>query len=73
MKRTVVLNVVGLTSDLIGEHTPHLLKWMQGRHLTVLRPVFPAVTCSVQATYLTGRTPAEHGIVGEWVVRPSGR
>ena len=73
MKRTVVLNVVGLTSDLIGEHTPHLLKWMQGRHLTALRPVFPAVTCSVQATYLTGRTPAEHGIVGNgWFDRQDG-
>ena len=26
--------------------------------------VLPAVTCSVQATYLTGGMPAEHGIVG---------
>ena len=27
-------------------------------------PVVPAVTCSAQATYLTGKTPSEHGIVG---------
>jgi predicted AlkP superfamily pyrophosphatase or phosphodiesterase len=27
-------------------------------------PSFPAVTCTAQSTYLTGRTPAEHGIVG---------
>lgn len=29
-----------------------------------IRPAFPAVTCSAQSTYLTGSTPAAHGIVG---------
>jgi predicted AlkP superfamily pyrophosphatase or phosphodiesterase len=33
-------------------------------------PVLPAVTCSVQATYLTGTWPSEHGIVGNgWYFR----
>ena len=26
--------------------------------------VFPAVTCSVQASFLTGKPPRDHGIVG---------
>ena len=64
MKKTVVLNVVGLTSRLLGENTPFLQKWSEkGKQLTI-KPILPAVTCSSQATYFTGRLPSEHGIVG---------
>ncbi len=63
-RRTAVLNVVGLTPGLIGSHTPHLTRWMMDADIASLRPVLPAVTCSVQATMLTGRPPAGHGIVG---------
>ena len=39
----------------------------------VLDPVLPAVTCSVQSTFLTGLAPAEHGIVGNgWYFRDLG-
>jgi predicted AlkP superfamily pyrophosphatase or phosphodiesterase len=35
-----------------------------------LRTITPAVTCSVQATFMTGLTPREHGIVGNgWYFR----
>ncbi|WP_445263359.1 alkaline phosphatase family protein [Pseudokineococcus sp. 5B2Z-1] len=35
--------------------------------------VLPAVTCSVQATFLTGAMPAEHGVVGNgWYFRDLG-
>jgi hypothetical protein len=27
-----------------------------------VRPAFPAVTCTAQATYLTGKTPSQHGL-----------
>src|SRR3954468_18279308 len=38
-----------------------------------LDPVVPAVTCSVQASFVTGLTPAEHGIVGNgWYFRDLG-
>jgi predicted AlkP superfamily pyrophosphatase or phosphodiesterase len=38
-----------------------------------LEPVLPAVTCSVQSTFLTGETPAGHGIVGNgWYFRDLG-
>ncbi|NEP15901.1 MAG: alkaline phosphatase family protein [Leptolyngbya sp. SIO4C1] len=70
MQKTVVLNVVGLTAKLIGEHTPYLSRWAaQGKQIAV-RPVLPAVTCTAQATYLTGKYPTEHGIVANgWYFR----
>ncbi|YAF94678.1 MAG: alkaline phosphatase family protein [Nodularia sp. CChRGM 3473] len=70
MQKTVVLNVVGLTPNLIGEHTPFLSHWAKQGQIVPITPVLPAVTCSVQATYLTGKLPNEHGIVGNgWYFR----
>jgi predicted AlkP superfamily pyrophosphatase or phosphodiesterase len=70
MKKTVVLNVVGLTPSLIGPNTPFLAKWMEGKRLANVKPVLPAVTCSAQSTYLTGEWPTKHGIVGNgWYFR----
>ena len=70
LQKTVVLNVVGLTARLIGEHTPFLKQWSDNAHLSYIKPVLPAVTCSAQATYLTGQTPDRHGIVGNgWYFR----
>jgi predicted AlkP superfamily pyrophosphatase or phosphodiesterase len=71
MNRTVVINVVGLTEPLIGEHTPALAALSADR--AAIDPVTPAVTCSAQATYLTGKLPSEHGIVGNgWYFREFG-
>ncbi|MDB5012929.1 MAG: alkaline phosphatase family protein, partial [Daejeonella sp.] len=64
MKKTVVIDVVGLSSSLIGEHTPFLKKYIEGRHINAIKPMLPAVTTAVQSTYLTGKWPADHGIVG---------
>tara|TARA_R110002049_G_scaffold309195_1_gene518431 strand:- start:2505 stop:3881 length:1377 start_codon:yes stop_codon:yes gene_type:complete len=64
MKKTVVLNVVGLSKRLIGEHTPFIKSFLEKGKSTVIKPVLPAVTCAVQSTYLTGKWPSEHGIVG---------
>ncbi|MCU0393596.1 MAG: alkaline phosphatase family protein, partial [Thermoflexibacter sp.] len=64
MKKTVVINVVGLTPALIGQHTPFLSHWIAQSSVASIKPVLPAVTCSAQATYLTGKYPSEHGIVG---------
>lgn len=63
MKKTVVLNVVGLTPSLIGDDTPFLSRWITAGRQAAVEPVLPAVTCPVQATYLTGTLPREHGIV----------
>ncbi|KAB7731796.1 alkaline phosphatase family protein [Rudanella paleaurantiibacter] len=64
MKKTVVIDVVGLSYSLIGEHTPFLKNWMATKNRATINPMLPAVTTSVQSTYITGKWPAEHGIVG---------
>ena len=70
MKKTVVLNVVGLTKNLIGKHTPYLARWSTQGAQAAIKPVLPAVTCSVQSTYLTGKYPSEHGVVANgWYFR----
>ncbi|MBD1925209.1 alkaline phosphatase family protein [Trichocoleus sp. FACHB-90] len=70
MQKTVVLNVVGLTPSLLGKHTPFLSEWAAQGQVVPIKPALPAVTCSVQATYLTGKWPHEHGIVGNgWYFR----
>ena len=70
MQRTAVLLVVGLTPDLIGENTPHLSSFVKKGALRSLDTITPAVTCSVQATFMTGLLPAEHGCVANgWYFR----
>lgn len=64
MNKTVVIDVVGLSSNLIGEHTPFLRSYIAQRNITTIDPMLPAVTTSVQSTYLTGKWPSAHGIVG---------
>ena len=69
MRKTTVLNVVGLTPRLLGEHTPALTAWARN-HVASIEPAIPAVTCTAQATYWTGKLPREHGIVGNgWYFR----
>jgi len=63
MTRTAVLDVVGLTRGLIGEHTPRIRDFLRTGHHAVIDPAFPAVTCTAQSDYVTGRRPTDHGIV----------
>jgi predicted AlkP superfamily pyrophosphatase or phosphodiesterase len=70
MKPLLVVDVVGLSPDLLGPDTPHINRLVERGVCRPLTPVVPAVTCSVQATFLTGRLPSEHGIVGNgWYFR----
>ncbi len=72
MKRLLVLNVVGMTPSLLA-HAPNLRRLAGEGFMASVRPVLPAVTCSVQATYLTGLLPRDHGIVGNgWFFRELG-
>ena len=59
----VVLNVVGLSFDMLGSDTPHLSRLASDGFARQMGTVMPAVTCSAQATLLTGLTPREHGVV----------
>ncbi|MEU7136003.1 nucleotide pyrophosphatase/phosphodiesterase family protein [Streptomyces sp. NPDC046261] len=68
----LVLDVAALTPRLL-RHMPRLRALAGGGHIAPLRPVFPAVTCSVQSSLLTGLEPAGHGIVGNgWYFREQG-
>lgn len=70
MNRTLVINVVGLTPALIGAHTPRIGQLMQSGKSAMIAPSLPAVTCSVQSSYLTGTWPDQHGIVANgWYFR----
>jgi predicted AlkP superfamily pyrophosphatase or phosphodiesterase len=72
MKPVVVLDVVGLTPRLLA-HMPNLRAVAERGFQAPLGTVLPAVTCSVQSTFLTGATPAGHGIVGNgWYFRDVG-
>jgi predicted AlkP superfamily pyrophosphatase or phosphodiesterase len=70
MRRTLVLNVVGLTPELVGEHTPNLAALARDGAQRPLRTIEPAVTCSVQSTFTTGLLPRDHGCVANgWYTR----
>jgi predicted AlkP superfamily pyrophosphatase or phosphodiesterase len=70
--RLLVLDVVGLTPRLLA-HTPHLRAVAESGWQAPLETVLPAVTCSVQSTFLTGKAPRDHGIVGNgWYFRDLG-
>src|SRR5690349_9989472 len=64
MKRTAVINVVGLTERALGPATPKITQFAKGGAKATITPMFPAVTCSAQSTYVTGLPPSQHGIVG---------
>lgn len=65
-----VLNVVGLTPGLLGPDLPRISEFARRGRLATIGAVVPAVTCSVQSTYLTGRWPSEHGVVANgWFFR----
>lgn len=69
----VVLDVAGLTPRLLA-CMPQLAAITEtGGWRAELGTVLPAVTCSAQATLLTGTLPREHGIVGNgWYFRGLG-
>lgn len=70
MSSVLLLNLVGLTPRLVGEHTPNLRAFADEGALAPMSAVLPAVTCSAQATMLTGLWPDEHGAVGNGWLDP---
>ncbi len=63
MKPLLVLDVVGLTRELIGSDAPNIAALARDGFAAPIEPVLPAVTCPVQSTYLTGLLPRDHGVV----------
>jgi predicted AlkP superfamily pyrophosphatase or phosphodiesterase len=73
MSPLLVLNVVGLTRDLLARfpgRAKNIVTLGTDGSSCTLGTVFPAVTCTVQSTFLTGLMPREHGIVANgWYFR----
>jgi predicted AlkP superfamily pyrophosphatase or phosphodiesterase len=68
----VVIDAVGLTCRLLPQ-APRLSALAQAGWMRPLIEVVPAVTCTAQATFLTGKSPQEHGVVGNgWLWRDTG-
>ena len=65
----VVINTVGLTSRLL-QYAPRLSALAKAGWCIPMRETLPAVTCTAQATMLTGVPPNKHGIVANgWLYR----
>src|SRR5262249_19562608 len=72
MPPLVLVNAVGLTPRLLP-HAARLSSLAKAGWMRSLREVVPAVTCTAQATLLTGETAEEHGIVANgWLWRDTG-
>jgi predicted AlkP superfamily pyrophosphatase or phosphodiesterase len=70
MRPVIVMLVVGLTPAYLGPHTPRLSALARAGAARPLTTITPAVTCAVQATFMTGTLPREHGIVANgWLFR----
>jgi predicted AlkP superfamily pyrophosphatase or phosphodiesterase len=73
MRPVLLIDVVGLSSRQLGERTPELVALGKRGARAPMSTVLPAVTCSAQATMLTGLAPSGHGAVGNgWLERASG-
>ena len=58
-RKLLVVQVAGLGSDLVARHPPrdHALSFRSAK------PVFPAVTCTAQASFRTASPPRDHGMI----------
>jgi predicted AlkP superfamily pyrophosphatase or phosphodiesterase len=68
-KKLLVVNAVGLTESLISDDCPNL-QYYFNKNKQYLTPPYPAVTCTSQASLLTGLPASDHGIVANgWYFR----
>jgi predicted AlkP superfamily pyrophosphatase or phosphodiesterase len=72
MQPLLLLDTIGLTSRLLPQ-APRLHALAKSGWHRPLREVVPAVTCTAQASLLTGQPPRGHGVVGNgWLYRDTG-
>jgi predicted AlkP superfamily pyrophosphatase or phosphodiesterase len=72
LRNLIVINMVGMTTALL-EHAPNLRRITEGGACAPMSSILPAVTCSVQASLLTGLSPQDHGAVGNGWMDPASR
>jgi predicted AlkP superfamily pyrophosphatase or phosphodiesterase len=64
MKYSILLDVVCLEQKHLDSGLlPNIAKITERGEPGKLEPVFPAVTCTVQASILSGKYPREHGVI----------
>jgi predicted AlkP superfamily pyrophosphatase or phosphodiesterase len=64
MNYSILLDVVGLEQKHLDSGLlPNIAKITENGEVGKLEPTFPAVTCTVQASILSGKYPREHGII----------
>ncbi len=72
LQKTVVIDVPGLSKGLLNrnrEYAPFLCSFSGDDGPQSFSPAFPALTCTAQATLLTGKGPKDHGITANgWYV-----
>lgn len=65
--RTCLIDIPGLTPRLIdalaGAAAPPWFDALYDKGCSIVEPVLPALTMTVQATFSTGKQPQEHGII----------
>ena len=73
MKPVLLLDAVGLTARQITAAAPSLQSLRGRGDGAPMSSILPGVTCSAQATMLTGLLPREHGCVANgWYARDTG-
>ncbi|MBM3888665.1 MAG: alkaline phosphatase family protein [Verrucomicrobia bacterium] len=60
--KVLLINIAALAPSHLAR-CPALSRLAQEGWSAPMKPVFPAVTCTAQATLTTGKPPAEHGII----------
>jgi len=71
--KILVINLVGLTRQVLSQMPGLASRYQQAGSLATLTPPLPAVTCTSQATITTGTLPRDHGIVSNgWYFQESG-
>jgi len=67
MKKTslVIIDIVGLSPALLAynDRIPNINSIMKKNGFLKLKPPFPALTCTFQASLTTGEPPSSHGVV----------
>jgi predicted AlkP superfamily pyrophosphatase or phosphodiesterase len=64
IKYHIVIDIVGLEFDhLQSGIIPNISRIASEGECAKMEPVFPSVTCTVQASLLSGAYPSEHGII----------
>jgi predicted AlkP superfamily pyrophosphatase or phosphodiesterase len=64
VRHIIILDIVGLESSHLNSNViPNIARLANEGVSFKVEPVFPAVTCTVQASLLSGQYPNQHGII----------